>query len=255
MESNAPIGNFAVDNDDVYYTLTSKPGRPGDLTSDQATGALRKLYLINQTNTAIMSNMRLPSLSYLVTDASDIYLTIGTLQNHNAFGVLRVSKAGGETHQLAGGIKAPNGLAVDDKSIYWLDFADNIVQKVPKAGGDSVVLFTDETGNSSPAAIAVDTQFLFFLTQRGDIYQISKTGSQKKQIFRNPAPEFTIDASISIYANSLVWPLGKQVMLMNTMTGKARMVSAAQSAPRCVVADDKYVYWNDQQKGFMRVAK
>ncbi|HZU84641.1 MAG TPA: hypothetical protein VE987_17045 [Polyangiaceae bacterium] len=107
------------------------------------------------------------SCSRMVSDADAVYCeTVGG-------SVLRLASDGTATvlgTVLAGGLVGA-GLTFDDTYVYWLDSLPvGTVNRVPKTGGTSTVLAHD----TSPVAIAVDANAVYWSDVAGNIMRLAK---------------------------------------------------------------------------------
>ena len=90
----------------------------------------------------------------VVVDATHVYYADGVQ-------VSRVARSGGQVSAVATDLaSAVTDVAHDATSVYWIEPGAGRIAKAPKAGGAVVVL---ATGQSYPAAIAVDDQYVYWL--------------------------------------------------------------------------------------------
>jgi len=249
------LGPFAIAGTSVYYMVEHTANDRPTNFEEKTLGDVRKLDLTTGDTTTIVSDMVWPGLAYLTTDETDIYFTAAGVSNEDAILVQRVSKSGGEVHRVVSGIKAPSGLVVDRDHIYWADFADHTVAKAAKDGGDPVLIFKGDVMNDSPASLAADEQSVFLLTGQGDVYQIAKSGNQQKKIFRNALATIITTSYLATDEASLLWIFGYRVMRLNLKTGSSQVLATRKTPPICATIDDKYIYWNDKEVGFMKSTK
>ena len=83
--------------------------------------------------------------------------------------VFRMSKAGGVAEKLCTGPIGAVGLVMDETTVYWVTRWSSIytavsnVMKVPKAGGEAVMLA--EGGGGTELRIALDAHNIYWTTQ------------------------------------------------------------------------------------------
>ena len=255
IETNTRIGNFAVDGNNFYYMSENKDEHRGGDFSSKVTGELRRVDLTKGNISTVLNGFRWPGLAFIQTDSQYLYFLEGSDNIQEGLVLLRLAKSGGEPERITSGLKAPNGFVVDDKNIYWSDFADNSVRKIAKTGGKQIVLFDGNENQAAPATMTSDEQYLYLLERTGKIYQIEKENGKWKIRFTYRGNDFDLGAPISADKESIFWPLGSRVMRLSKKGGVPTVVSLSGSASRCVVADDKYIYWNEQHRGLMRIPK
>jgi hypothetical protein len=254
VETNTRIGNFAVDGNNLYYMSENKVEHGGADLSFKLTGEVRKVDLSSGNISTLLNGFKWPDLAFIGTDSTHIYFLEGGNSVEKGLVLMRLAKNGGEPDPITSGLKAPNGFVVDGKNIYWSDYADNSVRKVAKTGGEQTVLFDGNEYQTAPATVTSDDQYLYLLGQAGKIYQIDKEGGKWKMLYTYKGNFF--DGRVLVSAdNFLYWPVGNRIMRLSEKGGNPTLVSLLQSESRCVAADDKYIYWDEQQKGLMKTPK
>jgi hypothetical protein len=252
ITTNTQIGNFALDGNEVYYVTENKNESSGTSSSYPLKGELRKVDLTNGSIKTVFADFDYPADQFIRTDSTHIYFLGGSKEG---IVVWRLEKSGGQPQRLVSGLQHPMGFVVDEKNVYWCDYGNNSVQKVAKTGGEPIVLFDGNEYRAVPVSMTSDERLLFLLDQSGNIYQIDKDSGKAKKLFTNSQAGFDETVPISADHDSLFWPLGNRVMRMSKNGGNATVVSLRTSPARCVVADDKYVYWSEWKKGLMKLAK
>ena len=93
----------------------------------------------------------------LAVDSTSVYVTF--FSNSGPGYVAKVPIGGGPSTTLASGLTAPQGIAVDATSVYWVDVIAGTVSKVPLAGGPVTALATSA---SPQGPLAVDGTSVYF---------------------------------------------------------------------------------------------
>src|SRR6266705_3241736 len=255
VDTNTVIGGFAVDGNNFYYMSENKAERRGGDFSSKVKGELKKVDLANGNISTVLSGFDWPGLAFIGTDSTHIYFLEGSDNIQEGILLLRLAKGGGEPQRLTSGLKAPNELVVDEKNIYWSDFADNSMRKIAKTGGRQIVLFDGNEYQAALATMTSDEQNLYLLDRKGKIYQIEKESGKWKLLYTYRGAVFNGAAPISTDQESIFWPLGNRVMRLSKKGGVPTVVSLTGSGSRCVAADDKYIYWDEPHTGLMKIPK
>jgi hypothetical protein len=82
-----------------------------------------------------------------------------------------VALAGGTPALVTSGIIFPEGLAIDDKYVYFGDDYSATIGRAPKTGGAVVVLTTAAT---TPVALAVDDVAVYWTDPTGSVWRVAK---------------------------------------------------------------------------------
>lgn len=253
VTTNTSIGNFAVDGNNVYYMSENKSENVGGDYNSLRKGELRKIDLASGSISRLIGDFDYPGDQFIATDATHVFF----LREGKKEGIIvsRLSKNGGEPERVTAGLQHPTGFAVDDRYVYWCDYYNNSVWKVAKTGGEQTVLFDGNEYRAVPISMAADEQSLFLLTQRGNIYKIEKGSGKATRLYIYGKVDFDETAKISLDKDGVLWPLGNRVMRLSKNGGEPTVVSVRPAPVRCVVADDKYIYWDEQKKGLMKIPK
>ncbi len=156
-------------------------------------------------------------LGDVAVDSSGLYLT-----EHSSPGrVLRIALDGsGAVTVLASGQPKPEGMAVDDTHVYWVNWADGAprvsaaaVMRVPKAGGIMpTILAPNQMG---PRGVAVDATHVYWT----------------------------------------VWATGEIKRLLKGGGGSPETVAMAEMNPRDVAVDATHVYWGNFGSGDQKIKR
>jgi hypothetical protein len=137
--------HVAVDADAVYWTEWS-----GDVRRVPRTGGQS------------ITIGHVPNAYTIAIDATDVFFVAsGTVH--------RVPKSGGEVKALFPGGEqgiglAPDGIAVDDTSVYFASLFGDAIYKVPKSGGTPAVV---ARGPQYPRSVALDDTCVYWTTDAG----------------------------------------------------------------------------------------
>ncbi|WP_394823618.1 TolB family protein [Pendulispora albinea] len=95
-----------------------------------------------------------------VSDGNHLYWSDSPGDNMGT--IRRIKIDGGEAETLTSGFSFPVGLALDDKSVFFVNYdsEDGGVYRVPKAGGSAVTLIR---GQKHPKRIAVDDRHVYWI--------------------------------------------------------------------------------------------
>jgi eukaryotic-like serine/threonine-protein kinase len=144
---------------------------------------------------------------------------------------------------LASGQGKPSGMATDGVYVYWVNYGDGTVYRVPIGGGEPKRLAEGQLG---PRSIAVGPLGIYWTNREGGTV-----------IFRSNAGETTELANgqdqpgdIAIDAERVYWADrgGRRVMAVSLQGGKKpTLVGTAPEPPIGVAVDAKRVYWIEYQ--------
>jgi hypothetical protein len=158
--------------------------------------------------------------------------------------VLRAPIAGlpsGGVADLFTGNPLPNGLAVDETSIYWVNRLDGQVKKADHDLGNPKALATGDI----PWDIAVDGTSIYWTEQgTGKVMKASKTDGSKPTIIATDAPgcrALAIDSTRIYWANKNDGTIKSAPLGGGTVT----VVAPGQHEPANLAVDASFVYWTD----------
>jgi hypothetical protein len=182
-----------------------------------------------------------------------------------SFGIQKAPLAGGAITTLAPGFVNSDGLAVDDRGVYWyvLASADSVVMQVPRDGGDTAVLVS---GLAFPSGIGTDGAFVYVADTAGRdtdapvgrILRVSRDGGEPTVLATEPV-EFK---RLALDDAFVYWTSGNTAQ---PGSGSVSRIALDGTGTRTVLADgltrafhlaigDRYVYWADRD-GVKRLRK
>jgi sugar lactone lactonase YvrE len=153
---------LAIDNTAVYWTVI------GTQAAGFQDGAVRSVPLSGGPVTTLASGQTFPAS--LAVDRDAVYWV--SFAGGPSSAVMRAAKTGGAPSPLAtlSVGQDPSGIAVDDAFVYVADEhealntdeAEGTIVKLPKAGGDPIVL---ASGQQRPISIAIDDDSVYWTTE------------------------------------------------------------------------------------------
>ena len=134
---------IAADKENVYWP------EPGRLVKAPVTGG------------AVTEIAKVVYAWAAASDGMHLYRTDSPGESMGA--IMRVPIAGGSPESLATGFSFPVALAVDAKSVYFVNFdaEDGAVLRVPKTGGTVTTLVT---GQKHPSRLAIDDKSVYWIS-------------------------------------------------------------------------------------------
>jgi sugar lactone lactonase YvrE len=117
--------------------------------------------------------------------------------------VMSLPKSGGAVNLLALA-QDPSSMVVDGVNVYWTDAAQGSVSQLPKAGGAPMVL---AVGQLAPAAIAVDSQHVYWANNAGTVMRVAIGGGELQRLAAGEQV-----AAIAVDAESIYWTTAHAVM-------------------------------------------
>jgi hypothetical protein len=142
-------------------------------------------------------------------------------------------------------LHAPDALALDQASVYWVDAIDGDLSRVPKRGG--VTMMVDPgTGAAFTAhsSLAVDDTDVYFASQ------IGKASSFIRQDKNGGKPTGVASSSVAsiegvaIDDKAFYWVLGGGIMKESKSGGAPQTLAGGFKGASGIAVDDSHVYWS-----------
>ncbi len=113
----------------------------------------------------------------VASDGTNVYFGTATYSAvTGAIWSCPVAGCGGNPTKLTAA-DVPFGLAVDSSYVYWADYDDSTVHKLPKAGGADMVLYDGGSGVAvENEIVSTDTSFVYFTDFNGDVFKLPNGG-------------------------------------------------------------------------------
>jgi hypothetical protein len=108
----------------------------------------------------------------IAVDANNVYF--GTASYGSVVGAVwscPIAGCGGSPTKLTAA-DSPFGIAVDSMYVYWADYDDSTVHRIPKAGGTNDVLYDGGGPVYVGQEVAYDTTSLYFTDENGNVYKL-----------------------------------------------------------------------------------
>lgn len=148
---------------------------------------------------------------------------------------------------LAKGLAGSAALAVDKRNAYWIDEAGGTLERVPKQGGVTMLLFSGSgTAFAAGASVAVDDTDVYWTSamQVGTaktnlLRRQDKNGGQPTTVAQSAAAPFSCVVLDSEY---MYWVQGNAVFRASKKGGAPGAVGGGLTGANCVAVDEKSAY-------------
>jgi hypothetical protein len=274
----ASPGKVVVDDDHVYWVnigtgakgsvmrLAKTGGDPQVLASDQAfprglvvddtsvywtagvngAGSVMKASKTGGIAVALVTGLNSPG--ELAGDDDHLYWT-----NRTA-GIARVAKGGGTSQELVSSTAVSTGIAIDEKSVYFVDIAVGKLRSIGKAGG----AITDIASVPQIDAQYMDTDGKNVFWHSGavdSLWQVSATGGKPTVLFPGGYEmRYFVVTPDSVFIAQLGQPPGMSpgpgsIHSLDRELGTATPITPPAAGNWGVAVDERTVYWTNQSTG------
>jgi hypothetical protein len=149
--------------------------------------------------------------------------------------------------------QAPLGIALDDTTVYWVDYDANTVSRAPKVGGGSAFLYDGGSqALTSPGECAIDATFLYLIDAAADVYRVPLGGGEPILMANNGVLGAAPYMPIALDATNVYYGMPGAIMrLGKTATGGGTpFVSSVPNADGLAVDPSSGdLYWSDYGHG------
>jgi hypothetical protein len=148
---------------------------------------------------------------------------------------------------LARGLAGSAALAIDRRNAYWIDETGGTLERVPKQGGITMLVFSGSGGSfGSGASVAVDdTDVYWTSTMPGGAAKTNllrrqdKNGGQPTTVTQSAGNAFSCVVLDSEY---MYWVQGNAVFRASKKGGAPAAVGGGLAGANCVAVDEKSAY-------------
>lgn len=164
--------------------------------------------------------------------------------------IMKMSKGGGKPEILVREVYVPNGLASDGVSVYWIEYASEIVQKADIEGG--TVSTVGECSN--PVGLVVDSTIIYCANKQGEIWRLAKTNGASTILATVKDAGFdrlAVDQK-AVYALSVL----KGIYRIDKQGRPPVLLVPLDGVSANLAIDDSSIYWSNPNEGtIMRQSK
>lgn len=148
---------------------------------------------------------------------------------------------------LAKGLAGSAAIGIDKRNVYWVDDADGTLQRVPKQGGVTMLVFSGSGTALAPgASAAVDDTDVYWTSaaQAGTaktnlLRRQDKNGGQPTTVAQSATSPFSCVVLDSEY---MYWVQGNLVFRASKKGGAPAAVGGGLAGADCVAVDEKNAY-------------
>jgi hypothetical protein len=184
-------------------------------------------------------------------------------------GLQTMALAGGDLTTIAPGPPGSmevDGIAVDNRYVYWEDLGQRTVNRMALGGGEVLVLADSATGLTG--ALAADGQSVYWAEmdassdpETGRVHAVSRDGGTSRLL----ATQGTTPLSMAVDGTHLYWTSNQLYGPPGSFQGSGKMtrvrldgseppeVIAAGINPFGIAVDDQRLYWTEGMAGSVRV--
>lgn len=148
------------------------------------------------------------------------------------------------TTTLVSGLSNPQGIAVDDTNVYWIEYGSGTVKKIAKGGGPVGTL---ASGLFSPSGLALDNSFVYFAENVGspasNIKKVSKGGGAVTTLVSGQPST----SKVAVDRTSVYWTdfNSGAVRKVGINGGTVSTLATASSFASGIAVDGTSVYWTE----------
>jgi hypothetical protein len=221
-----PFG-VTIDATNIYWT--SKDDNAGSV------GSIRSMPLGGGAVTTLSASFTSEDNPHFVAvDASNVYWTTATT-------VKKVPIGGGAATTLASGVNNAYGIALDATTVYFTEYAGNLVSSVPKAGGAKTVI---ASGLNGPYGVAVSGTTIFWAELLGGkLMKQSLLGGAATQL-GDGAPALLALNATNVYWTNYQAATGR-VKRVPQAGGAQVLYTKTADRPFGLALDSTYMYFGE----------
>jgi hypothetical protein len=148
---------------------------------------------------------------------------------------------------LARGLAGSGALAVDKRNAYWIDEAGGTLERVPKQGGVTMLVYSGSGSGFGPgASVAVDDTDVYWTSamqgataKTNLLRRQDKNGGQPTTVTQSAGSTFSCVVLDSEY---MYWVQGSAVFRASKKGGPPAAVGGGLGGANCVAVDEKSAY-------------